>query len=144
MFGLDPEKINPPTEFRIPPDLKRKGSHTTIKVLTGAPPLMTKKYDVIVDVPITETDKKYGVYGKPMEVPYVGHYRSFSPKLYTRKKAPPIDETVVNIPVFVHLKISPWEPVKRGETPNAVRNLRKSVYGQRKASEESNMLELKS
>lgn len=122
-FGTDPEKVNAPSDFRVPPDLIRNGSYTSLKVFKGAPPIVTKKYKVEVDLSISEEERKHGVYGKQLDYPLLGNYHSFPPKLCRKKKLQPLDETTNNIPVFRYLTMAPWKMVKRVSTPDCIRKI---------------------
>ena len=122
-LGVDPEKTNGSADFRIPPDLIRSGSYTTLKVFKGAPPIVTKKYDVETDFIISEEDKKYGLYGKRLEIPRLGNNYNFPRKQSRKRRLDPLDETTSYIPVFRHLIMAPWKPVSRVPTPECIRQV---------------------
>lgn len=126
-WGVNPESINPSSAFRVPPDLKRTASYTSLKVFQNAPPIATKKYVVEVDLSITEQEKKKGVYGKRLKPPFLGNFHSFSEKTYKVEQTPVVDESMMNIPVFVYLKMSPWEPIPQFPVPKCIVARRKSI-----------------
>lgn len=126
-WGVNPESINSNTGFRVPPDLKRTASYTSLKVFQGAPPIATKKYVVEVDLSLTEQEKREGVFGKPLEPPFLGHYHSFSEKTYKLERNPVVDESMMNIPVFVYLKMPPWQPIPQFPVPKCITARRKST-----------------
>ena len=88
--------LEPPGEnfnFRIPPDLKRELSFTTLKVLKGGRTnrsvhrkLADKKHD-IEDKKERELKEKY-VYGKPLKEPILGKYFKLPPR--SKPQPPPV------------------------------------------------------
>lgn len=124
-WGVDAESTI--TNFRVPPDLQRTASYTSMKVFQGAPPIATKKYVVEVDLSITEQERLEGVYGKPLEPPFLGHYHSLPEKTYKIWRNPVVDESMLKIPVFVYLKMAQWEPVPYFPVPKCIASRRKST-----------------
>ncbi|XP_044731948.1 WD repeat-containing protein on Y chromosome [Chrysoperla carnea] len=116
-YGLPPDNI----EYRVPPDVKRVASWTTLKVNNGGLASCTvKRKPPEVIQPLNREEQEKGVYGSKLEAPVLGHHFSL-PLRKTRSYNIKLDNSLPVIPIYIHIKTEPIkQEVNRINTPRAL------------------------
>ncbi|XP_063708765.1 WD repeat-containing protein on Y chromosome [Culicoides brevitarsis] len=95
--------------FRIPPDIKREASFTTLQVLTDGEthPVFRKAIELVEETEDTpeQKERRRCIYGKSLKEPILGKHFSL-PKAPSVQSAPQIDTSLPHIPIYAHLNVS--------------------------------------
>ncbi|CAD6999267.1 unnamed protein product [Ceratitis capitata] len=124
------ETVEEDHRYRLPPDIKKVASSTTMKVITG---VQEEKRPVHYD-PKTADDEEAveaeataRMYGKPLKEPILGKYFALPGKSATEQRID-LDTSLSYIPVFTHLKIHEADDIERPPTPPAIRKISNEDY----------------
>ena len=131
-------------DFRIPPDINKVASSTTLKVITGKTVDKLSNFrrveessDKIENEKKTSITKTKCKYGKTLTEPLLGsHFRLESTGKISRP--PLLDKSLPYIPVYSHLNVHNATAIERPSTPEAlkkVKNLDFMNHYKRKKSE---------
>ncbi|XP_055371209.1 WD repeat-containing protein on Y chromosome [Condylostylus longicornis] len=126
--------INEEGNFRIPPDIKRVASSTTLKVLSGKYDdqleKLTQKDIKMENIAATSTQKSFPFnknFGKPLTEPLLGkHFKlDIDGKVF---QAPILDSSLPHIPVWEHLEIAETVDIERPPTPEILKKAKNLDY----------------
>ncbi|XP_011187395.2 WD repeat-containing protein on Y chromosome [Zeugodacus cucurbitae] len=124
------ESVEEDQRYRMPPDIKKVASSTTMKVITGIQedrrpvPFDPKAVD---DEEAVEAEATARMYGKPLKEPILGKYFNLPGKSATEQRID-LDTSLSYIPVFTHLKIHEANDIERPPTPPAIRRINNEDY----------------
>nr|CAD7403814.1 unnamed protein product [Timema poppensis] len=113
--------MEPQGPFRIPPDIKRVASSTTLKVLKGGDVQRTTilrpaETEVIREIPAQLLS--WGTYGKRAKSPILGQHFQMPSRIPTPARQPKLDVSFNKVPVYCHLacrdlsEFTPFVPPK--------------------------------
>ncbi|XP_053961506.1 WD repeat-containing protein on Y chromosome isoform X1 [Anastrepha ludens] len=118
-------------EFRMPPDIKKVASSTTMKVITGIQEdKMPVRYDLKSaddDNEDVEAEATAHMYSKPLKEPILGKYFELPGNSAVEQRID-LDTSLSYIPVFTHLKIHEADNIERPPTPPTIRRISNEDY----------------
>lgn len=128
---LDP--VDETKTYRIPPDIKKIASSTTIKVLSGVYVDCIRQYhetakldDTVVEKEELDDDKAQ-IYGKPLRHPILGNHFKLPGKAAV-VQTPVLDTTLSYIPVYSHLQIHDTTQIERPQTPEILKKTKELEF----------------
>ncbi|XP_023288760.1 WD repeat-containing protein on Y chromosome, partial [Orussus abietinus] len=101
-------------EFRLPPDIKRIASHTTMKVMKGGK-TEVKSDGTAEDVELSKevsNQKRLLLYGRRLSSPILGQRYKLAGRSKAYDAPPSLDNSLAYIPVYTHLITHNLEPVR--------------------------------
>uniref|UniRef100_A0A1I8MCB5 WD repeat-containing protein on Y chromosome n=1 Tax=Musca domestica TaxID=7370 RepID=A0A1I8MCB5_MUSDO len=124
-------------KFRMPPDIKKVASSTTMKVITGQqldtfPMSLAKEEKTPSDTKDDdeedeEKDNISRMYGKSLRAPILGKHFQLPGRSAVEQRID-LDITASYIPVFTHLKIHEANELTRPSTPPSIRRVATENY----------------
>ncbi|XP_024936747.1 WD repeat-containing protein on Y chromosome isoform X2 [Cephus cinctus] len=106
-------------QYKLPPDIKRIASFTTMKVFHGGNMDIKgagKSAKTELAREVLEHDRHI-LYGKRLSAPILGHYHKLPSRSKTFEVPPILDNSLAYIPVYTHLLTYNLEPIEMPETP---------------------------
>ncbi|XP_055855750.1 WD repeat-containing protein on Y chromosome-like [Episyrphus balteatus] len=128
---LDPVDEN--QTYRLPPDIQKVASSTTLKVLSGVYVDCIKQYQETSKMEDKYNDKdevediKGQMYGKSLRHPILGNHFKL-PGKSTVVQPPILDSSLSYIPVYSHLQIHDTIPIERPPTPEALKKTKELQF----------------
>ncbi|XP_075152554.1 WD repeat-containing protein on Y chromosome-like [Haematobia irritans] len=119
-------------KYRMPPDIQKVASATTMKVITGTQLenfTMTYNRKSTEDLKneVMEEDDTLRLYGKPLRDPILGKHFQLPGRSAAEQRID-LDVTASYIPVFTHLKIHEAGELNRPSTPPVIRRVANESY----------------
>ncbi|XP_030383633.1 WD repeat-containing protein on Y chromosome [Scaptodrosophila lebanonensis] len=123
--------------YRLPPDIKKVASSTTLKVISGiqvdrvkmterAAKTAEEKEEEAAQAADEGTDLK-SLFEKPLREPILGKYFALPGRSAVEQHVE-LDTTQSYIPVYSHLKVHPSEELERPPTPRAIKAVQAENY----------------
>ncbi|XP_067624274.1 WD repeat-containing protein on Y chromosome [Eurosta solidaginis] len=124
------ETVEEDNRYRMPPDIKKVASSTTMKVISGVqedklPKGYESKSGELEET--VEVEASARMYGKPLKEPILGKHFELPGKSALEQRIE-LDTTLSYIPVFTHLKIHEAQDIERPATPPAIRRIANEDY----------------
>nr|B7FF06.1 RecName: Full=WD repeat-containing protein on Y chromosome; Short=WD40 Y [Drosophila grimshawi]DAA06440.1 TPA_inf: WD-40 domain protein [Drosophila grimshawi] len=119
--------------YRLPPDIKKVASSTTLKVISGIQHTGTVKRAKAVDEREDERDVEEAasdvknMFDRPLREPILGHHFQLPGRSVIEQRID-LDTTELCIPVYTHLRVYPSEMMEHLPTPPVIGQVRAENY----------------
>lgn len=129
------ETVDEHKPYRLPPDIKKIASSTTLKVISGVyfDPVKDYQEAIKTNFEMKDDDEEIldsrisSVIPKPLMDPILGKHFKY-PERNDMKTPPVLDTTLSYIPVYSHLNIHECKEIKVPATPEVIRKTKERNF----------------